>query len=173
MLALALSLTVLVAVGRAQPDQRPSGPDRERIRTVIIGKFASEMDLTPEQAEKFFPRLRQFHNQLENIQRDERDARMQIEQLSQSPDADRGQLGELLQRRKSADQQVAEMKGQFLSDISGFLTPQQVSRCSILLDELPQKVREIIREKEREKAQSGGPQRGGRAMPDRQRRRGY
>jgi Spy/CpxP family protein refolding chaperone len=107
---------------------------------------------------------------MEAAQRDDREARMQLEQMSQAQDGDPAQLNDLLQKRKSADQSVAEMKQEFLSDISSFLTPQQVSRCSILLDELPHKVREIIREKERSREQGGGPMRRGGSPP---RRRGY
>ena len=149
-LACALCVLMLGTVVRAQSEEHPA---RERIRNVIIGKFAMEMDLTPDQSEKFFPRLRQFMDRIEGIQHEERETRMQLDKLSQSPDANPAQLNELLQRRRAADQQVGEMKQQFLSDISGFLTPQQVSRCSILLDDLPQKVRELIRERERARGQ--------------------
>lgn len=170
-----LGLLLLVAASSVAQPPGKRGPDpreRERIQSVIIGKFATEMDLKPEQAEQFFPRLRQFQDQVEVIQRDERQTRAEMDQLSQTPDGDREQLNNLLQRRKSHDQQMASLKEEFLSDITGFLTPQQVSRCSILLDDLPHQVRQFIREKERAKTQSSQPQnqRRGGALP---RRRGY
>ncbi len=168
-------MTVLSGSALAQPPGGPPDPrERERIQSVIIGKFATEMDLTPEQAEKFYPRLKQFQNRMENLERDAHQARMELDQLSQTPNGDPQELNSLLQRRKSTEQDKAAMKEEFLSDISSFLTPQQVSRCSILLDDIPQKMREFIRAKERERAYGGQP-----SYPDsrregaRPRRRGY
>ena len=155
LLSALLLMTTSVAVAQPPPE-RHMGRDRERIQSVIIGKYATEMELTPEQAEKFFPRLRQFQERMEVIQRDECEARRELDKFSQTPNGDPAQLNSLLERRKSADQQIAGMKQEFLSDISSFLTPQQVSRCSILLDDLPRKVREMIREKKR--SESGGVQ---------------
>jgi len=78
----------------------------------------------------------------------------------------------LLDKRKIADQSVAQMKQEFLSDISGFLTTQQVSRCSILIDEIPRQMREFMRAKERERMHEGNsPSRENDAR--RQGRRGY
>ena len=129
------------------PDKR----ERERIQSVIIGKYATEMDLTPEQAEKFYPRLKQFQNRMEGLERDAHVARMQLDQLSQTPNGDPQELNSLLQKRKSTEQDKAAMKEEFLTDISSFLTPQQVSRCSILLDDIPQRMRQFMRAKERER----------------------
>lgn len=169
-------VTVLCGSVFAQPPRGgpPDPRERERIQSVIIGKFATEMDLTPEQAEKFYPRLKQFQNRMEEVERDAHQARMELDQLSQTPNGDPQELNSLLQRRKSTEQGKATIKEEFLTDISSFLTPQQVSRCSILLDDIPQKMREFIRAKERERgyrSQPSQPQsREGGARP---RRRGY
>ena len=161
-------LCLLIAgIVSAQP---PAGRDRDRIQSVIIGKYATEMDLTPEQAALFFPRLKQFEDQMEAVHHSERATRAELDKMSQTPNADPQELGMLLEQRKDHDQQIAAMKQAFLSDISSFLSPQQVSRCSILLDELPQKVRQIIQEKEREKLR--GPDARRKAGPG-PRRKGY
>lgn len=168
---LVCGLIALTLPVQADPDPRS---DRERIQTVIIGKYASEMNLTPEQAEKFFPRLRQYQERVEGLQRAEHDARMELDRLSQSPDADRGRLQELLNERRRLEQDAATLKQDFLGDITGFLSPQQVSRCSILLDEVPQRVRQFMIEKQRERMQMSAPPgaRGKQPYPDRPRRRG-
>lgn len=159
-IAVTAALFLIAAVGsvRANPDQRS---DRERIQTVIIGKYASELDLSPEQAERFFPRWRQYQDQLESIQHGERNTRVELDQLSRTPGANGERLQGLLGERRRLDNEAAVLKQDFLGDISEFLTPQQVSRCSILLDEIPQKMKHFIREKEREKSRSPEPSRRG------------
>ena len=169
-LALALCVTVFVAGAQAEPDQRS---DRQRIQSVIIGKYVSEMDLLPEQSERFFPRLRQYQDRLEAIQRGERETRMELDRMSQSPEASRESLHGLIGQRRQLDQDASVLKQEFLGEISEFLTPQQVSRCSILLDDLPHKVRQFIREKEREKARAAQPQRKDTRGQQQPRRRGY
>ncbi len=166
---LALGLIVLARPLMADLQPRPGHdqrPDRERIQTVIIGKFASEMDLSPEQAEKFFPRLRQYQDRVEELQRAERDTRMQLDELSQSPDADRGQLQKLLDERRRLDNDENLAKQQFLGDIDNFLTPQQISRCSVLLDEVPRHVREFMIQKQRERAHEYAPDTRGQDLPN-------
>ena len=164
------TVACLLIAGGVLAQPAPESRDRERIQSVIIGKYATEMDLTPEQAEKFFPRLRQFQDRMEAVHHSEQATRAELNKMSQTPNADPQQLDMLLEQRKDSDQQIAVMKQEFLTDISSFLTPQQVSRCSILLDELPQKVRQFIHDKERQK---------GRGLDDRKqagpgpRRRGY
>lgn len=160
-IAVTAVLCLITAVGpaRANPDQRS---DRQRIQSVIIGKYVSEMDLTPEQSERFFPRLRQYQDQLESIQRGERNTRVELDQLSRTPGANGDRLQGLLGERRRLDNEASVLKLDFLGEISKFLTPQQVSRCSILLDEIPQKMKQFMREKEREKSP---PRRGAQQQP--------
>ncbi len=111
---------------------------------MIIGKYSTELNLTPEQAERFFPRFRQFQNQAETLQRDQMGRREELERFSQQPGAEPNQVNRILSEQASTSQQITELKQQFLGDVSSFLTPQQVSRCSILMDDIPRRVHEYI-----------------------------
>lgn len=127
------------------PDQR-----RERIETVIIGKFAEELDLSPEQAERFYPRLRQFRHETDDMQRELSAARVQLENLSRDEKASAKEVQDLISRTKVLQTEILSRRESMLSDLSQFLTPQQVSRCSVLLDELPRRLRQLMEER-------GGP----------------
>ncbi len=152
-----LATALLIGTASAQPPNGPppeGGPPpdaprwgKERIETVIIGKFSTELNLTPEQAEKFFPRFRQLQNSVEDMQRGQRERREQLDQLSQDPKADKSKVNDLVEQNSKDQQQMLKLKGDFLKDVSGFLTAQQISRCSILLDELPQRIRQFIEER--------------------------
>ena len=152
----ALLVLAFAAVVAAQPGPPPDAPrwGREQVETVIIGKFATELNLTPEQAVRFFPRFRQFQNQTEDMQRQQRERRRLLTGFSGDANADSQQVGDLLKDQSRNEQQMLEFKRLFLEDVSHFLTPQQVSRCSILMDELPRRLHEFIRERRHE----GGPE---------------
>jgi Spy/CpxP family protein refolding chaperone len=174
LLAAVAGLFLMASAFAQPPDGGPTPPDgqrpnRERIETVIIGKFSSELNLTPEQAEKFFPRFRQLRNSTEEMMRGQRDRRDQLDVLSQDPKADQTKVNTLVEQNSHDQEQMLRNKQEFLKDVSSFLTPQQVSRCSILLDELPQRIRQYIEEHRdmRQDHRMGPP-------ADRQRsRRGY
>jgi septal ring factor EnvC (AmiA/AmiB activator) len=121
---------------------------RERVETVIIGKFSSELDLSPEQAEKFFPRLQQYQHFMEETQSEQRQIRDRLDELSLQEDSSPEEVAQLLDRLSENQQRMVEAKRSFLEEVSPFISPQQVSRCSILMDEIPQRVREMIRERQ-------------------------
>lgn len=127
------------------------GKDRERLRdrveTVIIGKFSESLNLTPEQAEKFFPHLRQYRGSMEEMQREQRALRDELDRLSDARDLSPEEVDRLLDQFSENQQGMIGRKRHFLGEVSPFLSPQQVSRCSILMDEIPQRVREMIRER--------------------------
>jgi Spy/CpxP family protein refolding chaperone len=154
-----LVCTVMVGVTAAQPGPPQDAPrwGRERIETVIIGKFSSELNLTPEQAEQFFPRLKQFQNRTEDLQRDHWQRFGRLEELSQDPQADKDEVNQLIAREDEFVGHVAQMRREFLTDVSSFLSPQQISRCSILMDELPRRVRQFVEEHQRMRGIEGPP----------------
>ena len=166
LLVFVMALTsVMVSEAVAQPDQNHR---RERLETVIIGKFATELDLTPEQAERFFPLFRQLRNETEAIQRRQHDTRVELDNLSRSappatPPVQRSgrkagakspqksspmksnlysgaektkppqrPVADVISERQQIEQEAIRLRTKFLHDIGEFLTPQQVSRCSIL-----------------------------------------
>ncbi|MDD5087909.1 MAG: periplasmic heavy metal sensor [bacterium] len=132
--------------GAPPPDQPPRW-EREKMETVIIGKFATELDLTPEQAEKFFPVFRQFQNEAEGLMREQHKRRAEMDELSHNPEADKTQVDNLLTQQMESERRISDMKRKLLTDVGAFLTPQQVSRCSILMDELPRRIHQFIEER--------------------------
>ena len=168
------AVLVLAAVVTAQPGppEHAQRWGREQVETVIIGKFATELNLSPEQAEQFFPRFRQFQNQTEDMQRRQGERRRLLVGFSDDATADSQQVGNLLKEQGRQDQQMLEFKRMFLEDVSHFLTPQQVSRCSILMDELPRRLHEFIRERRHESGPELDQRRDSRPS-GRSRRRGY
>jgi hypothetical protein len=164
-----ISLVLLCAaqLGLGQPGRRGGGGgwDRDRVETVIIGKFATELELSNEQAEKFFPRFRTFRNEIEQIHLDQRGRESRLMELGQGGEGGQEVLTDLLKQQEVSMNLISAKKGQFLADVSGFLSPPQTARCAILLDEVPRRIREMIDERRDGDSKSpplSGPGRGGR-----------
>lgn len=142
------------AIAQPPPDRNHR---RERLETVIIGKFATELELTPQQAERFFPLFRQFSDASQELQRRQHDARIELDNFSAQESAPPEEVKRLLDLREQNQQEAIRLRRQFLDDVSGFLTPQQISRCSVLLEELPAKIRDMIHEERRRQRTSDKP----------------
>jgi len=167
--ALAIAILLLHALPAfaqgSSPQEKPRW-GKERIETVIIGKFASELDLTPGQAEQFFPRFRQFQNQMEELQRQQAKRQRDLEELSRNPETNRDQVNQLLMQQSQDEEQMTASKRQFLSDVSGFLSPQQVSRCSILMNDLRTHVQKFMDDRRNSRGS-------GHSKQDKTRRKGF
>lgn len=146
LLLIALSLILTVAVS-AQGHRKTHEQRRERIETVIIGKFAEELELTTAQAEKFYPRLRQFRSETDESQNELSMSRAKLDDLSRDSKASAKEVQELITRTKVLQTDILSRREAMLTDLSEFLTPQQVSRCSVLLDELPRRLRQLMEER--------------------------
>lgn len=146
LLLIALSLILTIAVS-AQEHRKTHEQRRERIETVIIGKFAEELELTTTQAEKFYPRLRQFRNETDESQNELSMSRAKLDDLSRDSKASAKEVQELITRTKVLQTDILSRREAMLTDLSEFLTPQQVSRCSVLLDELPRRLRQLMEER--------------------------
>jgi Spy/CpxP family protein refolding chaperone len=149
---LSLCTPLFAQHGNLTPDER-----RDRLEAVIVGKFATELELSSEQAEKFFPILRAFRRDTEATKEELHESKRELNAISQSSDADSKHVKELIAKTNALQAQLLEKRSAFLTDIADVLTPQQVSRCSILLDELPRKMREFMEEHRG----PGGPPQGG------------
>ncbi|MCL4304675.1 periplasmic heavy metal sensor [bacterium] len=146
-----LALAIVAGSASAQKHRGPPDEKRERLETVIIGKFAEELELTPAQAEKFYPRLRQYRSETDDLQRQLTESRRRLDVLSSDKSADSKEVKELISSNKRLQTEILTKREAMLSDMSEFLTPQQVSRCSVLLDELPRRLRQLMNERGRER----------------------
>lgn len=184
LLAVILAVPALAQERRMTPEQR-----RERVETVIIGKFAEELELSPAEAERFYPLLRQFRFETEPMQRELGETRHELDALSESDisrvktehmlkslnaeknvplrdESSKSDIKALISKSNSLQTEILAKREIFLTSLTDFLTPQQVSRCSILLDELPRRIRQFMEER-------GGPPSGEmkERMQERQQRR--
>lgn len=151
-----LIFVAIVLLGQSAWADRPMSPDerRDRVEAVIIGKFANELELTPDDAEKFYPRLRQFRMETEEMQRELTNARSRLDELSvQNSSGTKDELKALITRTKDLQTEILEKRELLLTDLAEFLTPQQVSRCAILLDDIPRRIRQFMDER----GGAGGP----------------
>jgi Spy/CpxP family protein refolding chaperone len=108
----AIALCVFSFTGLAQQQQRGGGAHqqekRENIDAMKIAFITNKLDLTPEEAQKFWPVYNQYNDKLQELRKkrkqDERDAKQKFDEMS---DKDVEQMidNDLAMRQKEMDLQ--------------------------------------------------------------------
>ena len=118
---------------------------RAIIEKVKIWRMTQELDLTTEQAEKFFPRLHELHE----IEREFHRARMhmlsQLTDLVKKDNAER-EIIEIMTRYDGVHREKFKNEMQKLEEMWQVLTPVQRAKYLIFEEEFIREIKDMIRE---------------------------
>ena len=83
---LLLILALVPVMAFAQKTQKPDKPARERVESMKIGFLTSQLELTPEEAQAFWPVYNKYSEELETLRKNRREsmaeARKGIDELT-------------------------------------------------------------------------------------------
>jgi Spy/CpxP family protein refolding chaperone len=118
---------------------------RAIIEKIRIYRLTKELDLTTEQAVKFFPRL----NELQKIDKDFRSQQMEILEELRTLVRNNAEDREILQslsRYESLFKDKVERQLSKMKEIRTLLTPVQQAKYLIFQDEFEREIRRMIKE---------------------------
>ncbi|MBU0518531.1 Spy/CpxP family protein refolding chaperone [bacterium] len=134
-----------------RPDKMQNSPkDRaeiqKRIRTMKIWKLTDELDLTDEQAARFFPKLNVMEDQHDEIRKQMHESMQKLGQLVWDEDAKDSEIEKLLSTIEGLNSQEIAVRQQFRKDVEAILTPAQIGKMILFNQHFPEIVREMIQE---------------------------
>ena len=106
----------------------PMDPDRrEQMESLRIWKMTEFLDLTPEQAKRFFPRLKEYEARIHENMNKQRDIMKKIYELGKDKDykATDKEVKEYAWQLANLEKDIAEQKAKFVIDIGDVLTENQ------------------------------------------------
>lgn len=119
-----------------------------RIEAVKVGFFTRELDLTPEEAEKFWPVYEQYKNRLQT-QKIAR--RASLDKAAKLPEEMTDEeLNELIDHRLEQAQQALDARMEFITVIREFLPPIKVVRYYKAEEKFRSKVLERLKESQQQ-----------------------
>jgi len=100
---------------------------RERIEQLRIWKMTEFLDLTTEQSEKFFPRLRSFENQVHSIKKEQADLMQEIYIKLENSDYQPSEEAvlKIAEQLSELEHQIIKQKIEFIKNLSDTLSPEQ------------------------------------------------
>ena len=139
-------LTVLLLMTGLVLAQIPDKPDRDRLEMMKMWKLTDELNLTEEQADKFFPKYRALMSDMEDVKKQKGDLMKQIGELSEEKEVDRGKLNSLVKQTSDLEKKKLDLKLEFYNETGKIFTPEQQARYVVFERKFKKELKKGIRE---------------------------
>ena len=174
-----LLLMCMVSFAIAQSDSRRGlGQDdwsneetsrSERRESMVIWRLTEDLDLSSEQAEKFFPRFREHREQLDEIGKDERKILMDVRfKIRDQEELSKSEMERTIKKVSALRKDRVDLETKFILGMDDILTPNQMVKLSVFKQRLMKEMQGEMRDrkgkdrlKNRKQMKRGGRKRRG------------
>ena len=159
-----LTLLLLFMIGTlaAQPG-RPGGPGGqygERMEMMMIWKLTDHLELTQDQAEKFFPSMRAHQKQVLKIRKEEKELFTPLyKKVKKGEDVSKAEATKLLNKVASFEQKKSKTRIDFVKNSGDILNPTQQVKLLMFEGHMKQQVRDRMQDKYKPPPPRGGMKR--------------
>ena len=149
------------------PDQ--DGDRHDRMEMMMVWKLTGELDLSPEQAEKFFPRLRKHRNELDEVKKMERALAGEMrKKMGEDEDLSEKDVKNTVKKAIELRKKVVDLESEFLLGMDDILSLRQLAHLSMFKQKMMRNIRGELKEHHGKKGKRGKGRRQGKRQ-----RRGY
>ena len=114
----------------------------EKLENMIVWRLTDDLDLTTDQAEKFFPRFREHRKSLEKIGKQEREMISNIDR----GDPNKKDVKEMIDKISKLRQNRIELEAEFVLSLDDVLAPHQMIRLGVFKQRMMMEMREEMRD---------------------------
>jgi len=151
-----LLLMCMVSFAIAQSDSRRGlGQDdwsneetsrSERRESMVIWRLTEDLDLSSEQAEKFFPRFREHREQLDEIGKDERKSLMDVRfKIRDQEELSKSEMERTIKKVSALRKDRVDLETEFILGMDDILTPNQMVKLSVFKQRLMKEMQNEMR----------------------------
>lgn len=118
---------------------------QDRIRQMRIWKMTEELNISEDQAQKFFPKLNPYDKQMFESKRRYRETLGKLNRLINnggSNDLIMGLIDEIIDTKKN----IIKIKENFINEIREILTPQQLGKFVIFEERFEKQLQKLLQE---------------------------
>ena len=153
-----LLLMCMVSFAIAQSDSRRGlGQDdwsneetsrSERRESMVIWRLTEDLDLSSEQAEKFFPRFREHREQLDEIGKDERKSLMDVRfKIRDQEELSKTEMERTIKKVSALRKDRVDLETEFILGMDDILTPNQMVKLSVFKQRLMKEMKNEMRDR--------------------------
>ena len=137
----------------AHPGPQGFGQPSERMEMMMTWKLTEELELAPEQADKFFPRMKVHRENLESIDAELRDAAKDIHRkIEDGKEISDNEFDKMFEKVTKLEIQKIDEKIRFMSELNGILDNTQRVKLTMFKTKFAKEMQEQIRFKRKSMA---------------------
>jgi len=153
-----------------QDDWSDDGSEKsQRRESMVIWRLTEDLDLSSEQAEKFFPRFREHREKLDGIGKDERKSLMDIRfKIRDDEEISKSEMEKTIKKVAELRKDRVDLETKFILGMEDILDPNQMVKLSVFKQRLMKEMQGEMRDrkgkdrkKNRKQMKRGGRKRRG------------
>ena len=118
---------------------------REIIEKVRMYRLTQELDLTTDQAVKFFPKLNEIRKAEQKFFEERMEIIKELKELLKNNASDK-ELVKTIDRLKASQDEKQKAQAKIMDEMRDILSPQQQARFLVFQEEFEREIREVIKE---------------------------
>ena len=119
----------------------------EKMEMMMVWKLTDELDLSPEQAEKFFPRLRKHRNELDEVKKMERAPAGEMrKKMGEDEDLSGKDVKNTVKKATELRKKVVDLESKFLLGMDDILSPRQLAILGMFKQKMMRNIRGELKE---------------------------
>ena len=120
----------------------------ERMESMMVWRLTEDLDLSPEQAEKFFPRFRKHRGEMDDIRKQERAIGDEVaDNIHQEKDMSKDDVKKHIEKVSELRKKRIELETEYLLSMDDVLTPRQLARLGVFKERMMQDMRGELKER--------------------------
>ena len=168
-LAAFLSISFGQEHSRKDKDDIYDGERRQRMESMMVWRLTEELELKPEQAEKFFPRFREHRNNLDEIRNQEKKIGESLREKMDDQSLNKSEETSAVKKITGLRKKQADMEEKFILSMDDLLDAVQLTKLGMFKQKMMKEMGGEMKKrgKKRKKMKKMNRKRGG------QRNRGF
>lgn len=140
---------------RGQFDGMRKPPRRQQIEMLRIWKMTEELDLTEQQAEKFFPKLRNEDKKIEELEQQRQKIFRNLHEDVKKGEIDAKELDKTINDLTEIQTDIIQKHARFIRDMDGILSTDQQARLIIFRHRFRERMVDMMRDVQRNRMNKG------------------
>ena len=134
-------------------------PRREQIEILRIWKMTEELDLTEQQADKFFPKLRSEDKKIEELEQQRQMIFRDLHENVKNGKIDAKELDKTIDNLTEIETDIIQKRANFVRDLDGILSTDQQARLIIFRHKFRERMVDMMRDIQRNRMKKGNMRR--------------
>jgi len=123
------------------------GKRKQRMEMMMVWRLTEDLELTPDQADSFFPRFRQHREEMEDLKKMTKVLGKEMkEKLRKDEEISKADITATVNKINDLKKQVIDLETKFLLGMDNLLTPKQMANLGIFKQKMMRELRGELKE---------------------------